>query len=77
MWEIALLVLAKGRADDIDRMKMFGTGVEFLFPPEMTTPSHEIFAEMESPRVMITHLPWQFLPKQLTEGKKGRVSSNE
>ncbi|PIK51295.1 putative sulfotransferase 1A1 [Apostichopus japonicus] len=73
MWEIALLILAKGRPDDIDRTKMLGTGVEFLYPPEMTTPSHQLFAELESPRVMCTHLPWKFLPKQLTEGNKGRI----
>ncbi|PIK33639.1 putative sulfotransferase family cytosolic 1B member 1, partial [Apostichopus japonicus] len=65
--------LAKGRPDDIDRTKMLGTGVEFLYPPEMTTPSHQLFAELESPRVMCTHLPWKFLPKQLTEGNKGRI----
>lgn len=74
IWEVTLLLLAEGHPENIDRTNMYGTVLEVLFPPEMKVPSYEIFKKMTSPRIMITHLPWQFLPKQSTEGKKGKVS---
>ena len=76
MWEITLLLLAQGHPEKIDRMFMQGTALEVLLLPEMKVPSHEIFVKMKPPRTMITHLPWQFLPKQATEGKKGRVCTD-
>lgn len=73
MWEIILLIFADGYPEKIDRMKMHTSGFEFLEPPNMIIPSHQIFAKMESPRIIGTHLPWQFLPKQMTKGGKGKV----
>ncbi|PIK33640.1 putative sulfotransferase 1C2 [Apostichopus japonicus] len=40
---------------------------------DFKVPGHEVYAKMDSPRITVTHLPWQFLPKQLTEGKKGKI----
>lgn len=66
-------MLANGRPEDIDRMSMF-PGLEKLLPPEMKVPAYKLFAKKTPPRIIATHLPWQFLPKEATEDKKGRVS---
>lgn len=75
MWEIALLIIARGLPDKADREGMMGAALEMLNPPSFETPAHDVVAKAKSPRVIITHLPWQLLPKQLTEGKKGKVMS--
>ncbi|XP_071845980.1 amine sulfotransferase-like [Apostichopus japonicus] len=73
MWEIVLLTYARGLPKDIDRSRMLGAAFEMLTPPDFKVPGHEVYAKMDSPRITVTHLPWQFLPKQLTEGKKGKI----
>lgn len=74
MWETVLLIHQDGFSEKIDRQKMLPTTLEMLLLPDMKVPTHEIWQQRESPRVMITHLPWHLLPKQVTEEKKGKVS---
>ncbi|KAJ8040135.1 Sulfotransferase family cytosolic 1B member 1 [Holothuria leucospilota] len=73
MYEIVQLILANGYSEKIDRSKMMISTLEMLHPPDMVKPTYEILDTEESPRVIMTHLPWQFLPKQLTEQKKGKI----
>ncbi|KAJ8040137.1 Sulfotransferase family cytosolic 1B member 1 [Holothuria leucospilota] len=73
MYEIVLLILADGYSEKIDRSQMISHMIEMMYPPDLTRPIYEIFDEKGSPRVILSHLPWQFLPKQLTEQKKGKV----
>lgn len=57
-------------------MSMHAAALEILLPPDMKVPAYELFKKMKSPRIMATHLPWQFLPKQATDDKKGRLSKS-
>ncbi|KAJ8040139.1 Sulfotransferase family cytosolic 1B member 1 [Holothuria leucospilota] len=73
MYEIVQLILANGYPDKIDRSKMMKSTLEMRHPPELVKPTYEALDTAESPRVIMTHLPWQFLPRQITEKKKGKV----
>ncbi|KAJ8040133.1 Sulfotransferase 1A1 [Holothuria leucospilota] len=52
---------------------MLSTPFETVALPDMKRPTYELVAQAKSPRSIITHLPWQFLPKQVTEQKKGKI----
>ncbi|KAJ8040142.1 Sulfotransferase family cytosolic 1B member 1 [Holothuria leucospilota] len=73
IYEIVQLIRAKGHLEKIDRSQMLSSTIEVFYIPECTRPTYEIVNEKKSPRVITTHLPWQFLPKQVTEQKKGKV----
>ncbi|KAJ8040141.1 Sulfotransferase family cytosolic 1B member 1 [Holothuria leucospilota] len=73
MYEIVHLILANGHSDKIDRSKMMNSTIEMLHPPELVKPTYEVLDKEESQRVIMAHLPWQFLPKQLTEQQKGKI----
>lgn len=73
IWETALLILANGDKEEIDRGSMIATPLEFVCIPDINAPTYKVFEQAKSPRVVLTHLPWQFLPKQVTEQKKGKI----
>lgn len=73
LWEVVLLIWANGDKEKIDRTSMLSTPFETVALPDMKRPTYELVAQAKSPRSIITHLPWQFLPKQLTEQKKGKI----
>ena len=80
--EIVNLVLHDGNEDKIDRKKQPppiefdftqpGSNVPEDLPPEKRSPFYEKAQSFPSPRVFMTHLPEQMMPKQIFQGK-GKV----
>ena len=75
--EILSLIHVNGKVGDINRNQMcgpleFGEFHQGARHEEEEAPSYILAKTWESPRVLVTHVLEEFLPKQLKEGK-GKV----